>query len=177
MERLLERERDELLRLARGAVEAAARGFETPRRADVEGPLARSCGAFVTLRVDGRLRGCMGLPRTDRPLADVVLYMASAAVLRDGRFDAIRPEEIEGLSIEISVLSELVPISSPEEIVIGRDGLLVEAGDAVGLLLPQVAVRHRFSAVRFLRETCAKAGIEPDGWRRARVFRFSAEVF
>lgn len=167
--------------LRRIAFESVARAVRGVGRGDFSvpatGALAEPRGAFVSLHVAGSLRGCVGLPRAERALAAVVAEMAEAAALRDGRFERLRSPDLERLSIEISVLSALVPVVSPEDVRIGRDGLLVEADGAVGLLLPQVAVRRRFTAEKFLAETAMKAGLPPLGWRRAVVHRFAAEVF
>lgn len=167
-----------LRRIALEAVERAVSGLRPAEAvAPAPGVLAEPRGAFVSLHVAGRLRGCVGLPRADRPLAAVVAEMAEAAALRDGRFPPLSRPDLALLSIEISVLSSLVRVTAPEEVRIGRDGLLVEADGAIGLLLPQVAVRCRFTAERFLAETAMKAGLPPLAWRRADVHRFSAEVF
>lgn len=171
--------RDALRRIARDAVWRAVAGREP--EGDAPAPsdpaLAMERGAFVSLYVAGRLRGCIGLPRADRALSAVVAEMAEGAALRDGRFPRLTAADVPRLAIEISVLSEMVPVRGPEDVVVGRDGLLVETAASIGLLLPQVAVRCRFSAEAFLAETARKAGLPPDGWRRAAVHRFTAEVF
>jgi AmmeMemoRadiSam system protein A len=174
-------ERTTLLRLARRAVEAAVRGVPAPdpAREGVEGALVAPGAAFVTLRLAGQLRGCIGTvtPRGE-PLASNVVAMARAAALEDPRFSPLRPEEVEALELEISVLGPLVPVHDPTEIVVGRDGLLVEEGFHRGLLLPQVPVEWGWNLETFLAQACAKAGLPGDAWRRhARVFRFEAEVF
>jgi len=81
------------------------------------------------------------------------------------------------IRISISVLSPLQP-TSPDEIEIGRHGLVVSQGLQRGLLLPQVPVEHGWSRVTFLEQTCLKAGLPPDAWRNgARIEAFTAEVF
>jgi len=174
-------EQSALLRLARRAVEAAVRGDAGPDLAaeGVSGALAAPGAAFVTLHLHGQLRGCIGTvtPRGE-PLAQNVVAMARAAALEDPRFAPLRPEELGALDLEISVLGPLVPVDDPGEVVVGRDGLLVEEGLRRGLLLPQVPVEWGWSRETFLGQTCAKAGLPADAWRRnARVFRFEAEVF
>jgi uncharacterized protein (TIGR00296 family) len=85
---------------------------------------------------------------------------------------------LNDISIDVSVLTEPTPVHDPAEIVIGRDGLIVEQGRHKGLLLPQVAPEHGFDRETFLAQTCVKAGLPPDAWRRgAEVYRFEAEVF
>lgn len=115
----------------------------------------------------------------DRPLPDVVWEMAGAAALRDPRFDAVRPDELDDLIIEISVLTPAEPIDSLDAVEIGRDGLLVVSGARRGVLLPQVASEHGWDASTFAEQTCLKASLDRDAWRRegVRLFKFSAEVF
>lgn len=179
--RLAAPERRRLLDLARQAVAAAARDQALPRveEAGLAPVLAAPGAAFVTLHRDGRLRGCIGTvePR-DLSLAETVVLMARAAATEDPRFAPVRPDEVATIDIEISVMGPLVPVASPAEIEIGRDGLVIEEGFHRGLLLPQVPVEWGWDRDTFLRQTCAKAGLPPDAWPgRARLFRFSAEVF
>jgi AmmeMemoRadiSam system protein A len=174
-------ERATLLRLARRAVGAAVRGEPSPDPAAerVSGVLAAPGASFVTLHLGGQLRGCIGTvtPRSES-LASNVVSMARAAALEDPRFQPLRPEEAEAVDLQISVLGPLVPVRDPSEIVLGRDGLLVEEGFQRGLLLPQVPVEWGWDLDTFLAQTCAKAGLPRDAWRGgARVFRFEAEVF
>lgn len=168
-----------LLHLARRAVEAAVSGesFEMGAAAlpsAVRGPGA----AFVTLHVGGQLRGCIGMVEPRGPsLAEAVVGMARAASREDPRFTPIRTADLPLLDVEISVLGPLVP-ATPDEIVVGRDGLVIEQGHRRGLLLPQVAVEWGFDRETFLQQACLKAGLAPDAWQHgARILRFEAEVF
>ena len=126
------------------------------------GRLADPAGAFVTLRSNGRLRGCMGC--------------IDAA--QDPRFKPLTVEEIAGLEIEISVISELQP-ARPEGLELGIHGIVVSRGASRGLLLPQVALEHNWSATQFLEAACRKARLEPSAWRgpETKLFAFTAEVF
>lgn len=112
------------------------------------------------------------------PLADVVARSAINAALNDTRFLPVRADEISELEIEISVLSALERIL-PEAITAGEHGLLVVRGPLRGLLLPQVASERNWTAVRFLEETCVKAGLPRDAWRdpATEVYGFTAEIF
>jgi AmmeMemoRadiSam system protein A len=172
--------RHALLGLARRTVEAVALSTDSPiPTPDLPGSLQRPGAAFVTLYVGDRLRGCIGAiePR-ECSLAETIVMMARAAACEDPRFDPLHPDELPGLYIEISVLGPLVPVESADEIVVGRDGLVVEEGHRRGLLLPQVPAEWGWDRETFLAQTCAKAGLPPDAWRRgARVFRFEATVF
>src|SRR6185436_19199355 len=100
--------------------------------------LERPQAAFVTLTKHGKLRGCVGHVDTDLPLVQAAVEMAAAAALDDSRFAPVEPEEVPGLHVEISVLSQFFPIT-PDAIEPGRHGLVIEKGLYRGLLLPQVA--------------------------------------
>jgi len=171
-------ERRELLALARQAILAAVHRTPPPDTLRVSPALTPPSGAFVTLQQGGRLRGCIGQVESAEPLADTVAHCAVAAAMEDPRFTPVRAEEIADLEIEISVLSPLAPVR-PEEIEIGRHGLIVSRGRTRGLLLPQVAVEFHWARERFLQETCRKAGLEPSAWQdpAVRIEAFTAEVF
>ena len=178
MPSLSETERHAVLQLARKAViEAVARGQileDIPTSGIFSGPQ----GVFVTLHISGRLRGCIGVVEPSEPFGESVVRCAASAALQDPRFPALRPEELGSLQVEISILSAPLPIS-PEEIEIGRHGLLIVSGARRGLLLPQVAIEHHLSVEQFLAETCRKAELPPAAWREAgtHVFGFTCEVF
>jgi AmmeMemoRadiSam system protein A len=165
------------LALARRAVTGAvAGGFvkDLPRH----GLFGERRGAFVTLRVSRKLRGCIGVIEPECNVAETLVKCARSAALEDPRFSPVRPEELGALIIEISLLSPIVPIQ-PEDIEIGRHGLLVARGGSRGVLLPQVAVEHGLDREQFLTETCRKAGLNDDAWRdpKTAVFGFTAEHF
>jgi AmmeMemoRadiSam system protein A len=167
-----------LLDLARKAISTAVIEKQILDIPPYSAALAHPEGAFVTLRRNGKLRGCVGQVESPGPLADTVARAAISAALHDSRFPEVQADELEKLEIEISVLSIPEPIL-PEAIVIGRHGLLVVNGEKQGLLLPQVAGERKWSAERFLEETCAKADLPPGAWREAstRILAFTAEVF
>jgi AmmeMemoRadiSam system protein A len=167
-----------LLGIAREALHAGVEGRESlpPLPSDAASP--PSTGVFVTLRKRGRLRGCIGQVGAGESLAEAVAHCAKAAALEDPRFQPVRPEELPEIEIEISALSGLEEIA-PEQIEAGRHGLMVSRGSQRGLLLPQVATEMRWTARRFLEETCVKAGFDPDAWRKpdTEIQCFTAEVF
>ena len=140
--------------------------------------LARPGGAFVTIHKGGDLRGCIGHLERSEPLGRVVPRCAVAAAATDPRFPALTLDEIGDIDLEISLLGPLEPISGPDDIVVGRDGLVVEKGWHRGLLLPQVATEWGWDAEVFLAHTCQKAGLPRDAWQLgAKIWRFEAEVF
>jgi AmmeMemoRadiSam system protein A len=167
-----------LLEIARKALHAGVERRESLHDLPKDPAPAPSTGAFVTLRKRGRLRGCIGQVGTAQSLVEVVAHCAKAAALEDPRFDPIRPEELAEIEIEISALSPLQEIA-PEQIEAGKHGLLVSRGWQQGLLLPQVATEMRWTAGRFLEETCIKAGFDRHAWREpgTKIQSFTAEVF
>jgi len=177
-------DRQALLALARRAIAAALAGEPAPAVPAVPGARLKR-GAFVTLeeRRDGALRGCIGRVTGDLPLGEVVRSVAVSAAIEDPRFPAVEPTELPELRLEISVLGPPVPFDAarPDRggLVIGRDGLLVRRGGALGVLLPQVATEHGLDATAFLSAACRKAGLGPHAWREpgTQVSTFEADVF
>jgi AmmeMemoRadiSam system protein A len=177
---LSESARADLLRLARGTLEAHFRGEAPPRLAsDRAEAFGQSRGLFVTLRKGGELRGCIGTLAPTGDLTRVIPTYALQAAFEDPRFAPLRAEELPDCQIEVSVLTAPQETEGPEQIEIGRDGLIIEMGGRRGLLLPQVATEWAFDRERFLAEVSRKAGLPPDAWRRpdARLWTFQAEVF
>lgn len=171
-------DRRALLHRARRAITEAVRYRRIPEFPPGTGRLAEPSGAFVTLHYRERLQGCVGRVGRSLALAETVVECAVGAALEDPRFSPLRAHQIAELRIEISILSELFPVS-PREIEAGKHGLLVSCGEQRGLLLPQVAAERGWSAERFLEETCRKAGLDPGAWRdpRTSLYAFTAEVF
>jgi AmmeMemoRadiSam system protein A len=172
--------RADLLGLARGTLAAHFRGQPPPRLAsDRAEAFGEPRGLFVTLRKDGELRGCIGTLAPTGDLTRCVPEYALRAALEDPRFAPLAEDELPHCTLEISVLTAPRSIEGPDEIEIGRDGLILEVGRRRGLLLPQVAEEWGFDAARFLAEVARKAGLPPDAWRDAdaRLWAFGAEVF
>ena len=169
-------ERAFLLRIAHQTIESAAqgRGFTM----DPPSPhLAELRGVFTTVYLDKELRGCVGYPLAIAALYRAVAETAKAAAFEDLRFPPLQTDEIPRLEISLSVLSPLSPIR-PEEVEIGRHGLVISQGNHRGLLLPQVPVEHGWDRITFLEQTCKKAGLPKDAWQHgAAIEAFTAEVF
>jgi AmmeMemoRadiSam system protein A len=178
MPSLSEADHRALLRLARQAVVEAVSCGRLPEQVPNQAIFAERRGIFVTLEVRHRLRGCIGVIEAEEPLGESTVRCAVSAALQDSRFAPLRAEELPDLEIEISLLSPPVPIR-PDEIEIGRHGLLVSRGKQRGLLLPQVATEYHLAPEQFLQETCHKAHLPRDAWRDAdtQVFGFTCEVF
>lgn len=175
--RLSDSERRLLLSLARRSLEAAVRQEPRPAPPEVPGVLEARLGVFVSLHKKAELRGCIGYVQATLPLYRTVMDAAAAAALRDSRFPPVQPPELPDVELEISVLSVLRAVH-PDEIEVGAHGLMITQDHARGLLLPQVAVARQWDRARFLEETCRKAGLPPDAWRRGAIIEsFTAEVF
>jgi AmmeMemoRadiSam system protein A len=172
--------RRQLLALARTTLIAHFRGEQPPRLAsDRAETFGQPRALFVTLRRDGQLRGCIGTLAPEGDLGRTVPRFALRAAFEDPRFPGLTAEELPGCTIEISVLTAPLPVERPEDIVVGRDGLIIELGGRRGLLLPQVATEWGFDRVTFLAELSRKAGLPPDAWQlpSAKLWSFQAEVF
>ncbi|MGC8644695.1 MAG: TIGR00296 family protein [Thermoplasmata archaeon] len=150
------------------------------------GKFVEKRGVFTTLTtVSGELRGCIGFPEPVYPLGEAIIRSAIAAAVNDPRFPPVTKAEMDSIVVEVSLLTKpsLLNVKKREEIpksiVIGRDGLIAERGGYSGLLLPQVAVDEKMSAVEFLNSVCWKAGMEPDCWKdpETSIFTFGAEIF
>jgi AmmeMemoRadiSam system protein A len=175
---LSEADRRAALELARTAVVVAVSQRKLPDLIPREGIFAERRGVFVTLHVRRRLQGCIGVTEATEPLGEAIARCAFGAALEDPRFTPMTQEQLGDLSIEISLLSPLEPIS-PESIEIGRHGLFIHLHAHRGLLLPQVAIEHQFTREQFLEETCRKAGLRREAWRdaEASLFGFTCDVF
>jgi AmmeMemoRadiSam system protein A len=166
-----------LLSIARQSLEARVRRAPEPS-VDMAAPLDVPCGAFVSIHNGPQLRGCLGRVTADWPAARVIAHLAGAVSDSDPRFRPVSVGELGTLGIEISVLTPECETESPDEIEVGRHGLIVECGRRRGLLLPQVATQFGWDTATFLEHTCLKAGLPRDAWRRdARIYLFEAQVF
>lgn len=141
-------------------------------------------GVFVTLHLEGELRGCIGYPHPVMPLGKAIVDSAINACSRDPRFPSVRPGELKRIEVEVTILTKPetynVPKKKlPELVRIGKDGLIVTKGPFSGLLLPQVAPEWGFDSLEFLGQTCVKAGLPPDAWldEDTEVQHFEAQIF
>lgn len=171
-------QRRRLLEVARQALRHAVGKGPVPDLACDDAELTRDSGAFVTLEMDGNLRGCIGYIEAVAPLVETVARMARSAALDDPRFDPVTAGEEPRISIEISVMSPIAPVPDLGLIEVGRHGLVVEQGGRRGLLLPQVPGDWGWDREEFLAHTCMKAGLPADAYKKgAKVSWFEAEVF
>jgi AmmeMemoRadiSam system protein A/AmmeMemoRadiSam system protein B len=139
--------------------------------------LKKELGAFVTIRINGKLRGCIGRFISTDPLYEVVNQMAVASALEDYRFNPLTKEEFEKTSIEISVLGPLKKINNISEIVLGKHGIYIKKDFRSGTMLPQVATENQWSVEEFLGYTSRdKAGLGWSGWKDADIYVYEAAV-
>ncbi len=176
---LSEKQKKFLLNLARETIKAEIEKRKLSITCPDEPLFQRKTGGFVTLHKAGKLRGCIGYVIAYKTLFETIKEMAKAAAFNDPRFPSLQKSELENIEIEISVLSELIPVQSVDEIKIGRDGLLIQNNFTSGLLLPQVATEWKWDRKTFLEQTCNKAGLDRNCWQQSdtEIFRFYAEIF
>jgi AmmeMemoRadiSam system protein A len=169
-------ERTLLLRLAHESILSALEKRDIP----LDPPTAHFSeprGVFTSLYLRSELRGCVGYVLPVSPVYRAVADTARAAAFEDTRFYPVTLHEAPELEIELSILSPPQPISA-EAVEIGRHGLLISMAGYRGLLLPQVPVEHNWDRVKFLEQTCRKAGLPLDAWQKgATIEAFTAEVF
>lgn len=176
---LSEDEKEVLRGVVKETLESVVNGGRVPEFKDKSGKLGEEWGAFVTLTKNGQLRGCIGHIIGTMPLIDTVGQMARAAALEDPRFPKVQPNELKDIDFEISVLTPIRKVNDIEEIVVGRDGIIISNKWARGLLLPQVATEYGWDRITFLEQTCRKAGLPKGAWKDKDtvIEMFSAEVF
>lgn len=171
------RAKEQLLRLARQTLDEYVTSGSVPVQEHATDPALNAPGcAFVSLHGPDGLRGCIGTTDASRPLWQVVREVTTESASKDPRFDAVRSEELDDLELEISVLTPFERIRDASQVRVGIDGLQVRQGRRVGLLLPQVAERYKWTREEFLRQTYQKAGL-PENAEGVELFRFQAEVF
>ncbi|MCP4705172.1 MAG: AmmeMemoRadiSam system protein B [candidate division Zixibacteria bacterium] len=160
-------------------IKAKLDGAKLPNDIPASKLLLEKRGAFVTLKIDGNLRGCIGLVRAAKPIYEAVREMALAAAFEDPRFAPVTKDEFPKVEVEISVLSQLAKVHDLNEIKVGRDGLMIRLDFHSGLLLPQVASENDWDRTTFLEQTCLKAGLPKNSYKDkiAEIYRFSADIF
>lgn len=172
-------EKDILLKAARHSISSLFDGKEPEKPNYKKYPLLKEkLGAFVTLTINHQLRGCIGYIIGREPLFDTICSAAIHAAVNDPRFSALKKSEFDKIHIEISILSEFVPIKNYDEIILGKHGLYLDEGGG-GLLLPQVATEHKMNRDEFLSALCNKAGFYSEFWkeRQLKIKVFTAEIF
>jgi len=177
--RLDQSDQTELLHLARATLQSYLSSGSVPEYHTSRQELRSRCGAFVSIHRGSELRGCIGQIVPDRELFRIVQHCIVSAASEDSRFNPVTPEELDELTIEISVLTPLHRLHEPAEIEIGIHGIYITRGINRGLLLPQVATEYGWNRETFLSQTCRKAGLSEDAWKDPStvINLFEAQVF
>ncbi len=173
------------VQFSRMVIEEYVKHHTTPA-STLEKTFHKKQGVFVTLHTfpDHELRGCIGIPLPVMSLEDAIVESAQSAT-RDPRFPPLAEPELSFIIVEVTILTtpEIIHVHHPQEypqqITIGRDGLIVEHGFYRGLLLPQVPVEQEWTTEEFLSQTCMKAGLLPDVWfeKDIKISKFSGQIF
>ena len=168
----------ELLSAVRGYLEHKLRGEELPVLSD-DPYYEKELGLFVTLHMQGDLRGCIGYIQGFKSLRNALFEMADAAAFQDHRFMPLIESELDDIEIEISILSELTEINNYHDIIIGVDGILLKQGYKQAVFLPQVAPEQDWDLDTTLKHLSRKAGLLPNAYKDTKTtFEvFQAEVF
>ncbi|MFB0565518.1 MAG: AmmeMemoRadiSam system protein A [Candidatus Aminicenantaceae bacterium] len=167
-----------LLGLARRAIEHFLKKGKTLTVSIEDEVLKEKRGAFVTLKIDDQLRGCIGYPFPYKPLYETVIEVAVSAASQDYRFQPLTQVELQDTKIEVSVLSLPKPADDVKEIEVGKHGIIISKGFNKGLLLPQVPLEYNWDLETYLRHACLKAGLDEDEWKKkATIEVFTAQVF
>ncbi len=176
---LTKEEKQTLLKIARDTLTSHVTGKGKPdlKNYVLTDRLKEKTGAFVTLHKNGQLRGCIGYIQGVAPLAETVRENACNASTEDPRFPKVQPSELEDIDIEVSVMSPLRKISSPDEVVAGKHGVILKKGYNQGVFLPQVATEQGWNRETFLKQLGLKAGLDTDAYKTAELLVFTAEVF
>ncbi len=175
-----------LVKYARHAIDTYFSGkiINMPE-ADKADKFADKRGVFVTLNKFGELRGCIGFPEPIYPLKRAIVESARAAAFKDPRFSPVEEDELDEITMEVSVLTkpELIEIEEPKEyldkIEIGKHGLIIRSMYHSGLLLPQVFTEYDCTPKQALEMTCEKAGLDKDAWQEpeSQIYSFQAQIF
>jgi AmmeMemoRadiSam system protein A len=168
-----------LIALSRQTLESFVRGANDAAET-VDDPclLQSRYGAFVSLHRQDELRGCVGICFPTNPLYETVIDMTEAAASRDRRVAAVTSLELPEIRIDITVLSRPQPVADPLSLQVGKHGIYMESGGKHAVLLPQVATRYGWGLETFLSQTCTKADLPKDEWRRpnAKISSFIALI-
>lgn len=176
---LTKEQKEKIIGIARETLNCYLSGKDLPPLRVEDPVLWEKRGVFVTLKKGEDLRGCIGYIQPVRPLCEAVREVAIQSATEDPRFPPVTYDELNEINIEISVLTVPKRVN-PEDIVLGRDGVIVKRGYRQGVFLPQVADETGWSKEEFMSNLCLhKAGLPPDSWKQpgTEIYTFQAEVF
>lgn len=172
-------EKDQLFAIARNSIKTML--YEKKRitidEKKIPESLKKQLGAFVTLKIDGRLRGCIGRFLSSDPLYEVVKESALSSAFEDTRFLPLTKEEYDNTDMEITILGPMKKINNINEIILGKHGIYIKKGFRSGTMLPQVAMENGWTVEQFLGYTSKdKAGLGWDGWKDAELYIYEGLV-
>jgi AmmeMemoRadiSam system protein A len=171
-------ENQDVLKLAREVIIAKVSGIRIPSKTTDNDKFKSKRGAFVTLHKDKELRGCIGYPLPIKPLYSAIIDNAISASTEDPRFSPVTLDELDNISIEISILTVPKEIEDYNLIEIGKDGIIISKNFNSGLFLPQVPTEQGWNLEQYLSYGCLKAGLLHDEWKRGtKIETFQAIVF
>ena len=171
-------EKKELLKLSRETIIYYMENKKYPEYTNLNKKFDESRGVFVTLHMDGALRGCIGHPLPVLSLYKSVMENSVSSAFEDPRFSSLSKDEINKIDIEISVLSIPKEVNTYKDVKVGIDGIIISKGFNRGLLLPQVPVEQGWGLEEYISYGCLKAGLDKDQWREGvKIETFNAEVF
>ena len=185
MEKLTAEEGEVLLKIARTSIENSILNKKNFEIKNIPEKLMKNRGVFVTIYVNGKLRGCIGYSKPQMKLLEATVRAASSAAFADTRFKRVSKEDLKKMKLEVTVLTppEEIKVKKREELLkeveVGKHGLIAEYGPYSGLLLPQVAADEKWDAETFLGQTCWKAGLSPADWLnpKVRFYKFEGQIF
>jgi AmmeMemoRadiSam system protein A len=171
-------EKRELLKLARNVIKAKVSGVKTPSKTTDNKKFKSKRGVFVTLHKNKDLRGCIGYPLPVKPLYSAIIDNAISSATEDPRFPQVTEDELDKISIEISILTVPQEIEDYHSIIIGKDGIIISKDFNRGLFLPQVPVEQGWNLEQYLSYGCLKAGLIQDEWKKeVKIETFQAIIF
>lgn len=180
---LTDDEGDMAVRSARSAIEYAVAKRPTASL-NLTPVFSEKRGVFVTLTKNSSLRGCIGFPYPVMPLGEAIVHAAGAAALEDPRFPPVTKDELTAVSLEVTILTvpepvEGEPAKRPDQVIVGKHGVIIRGMGTSGLLLPQVATEYGWDAKTFLDHTCLKAGLSGRCWtsKNVEVLTFEGQIF
>lgn len=179
---LSSKEKKLLIQAAKDSISSMLNNNKLPETEDIpdDSPLNTPYGVFVTLKLNGQLRGCMGNFEPKKPLIEVVKDTAILSAFKDPRFPQVTPEELKKISISISVLSPRKKVEKYQEIIPGKHGVYVQKDYLGGTYLPQVAPEQNWDREQMLNHLCEdKSGVGRDAWKdgSAELSTYTANVF
>jgi AmmeMemoRadiSam system protein A len=136
-------------------------------------------GVFVSLYIEDQLRGCLGHINGNMPLYHEVQDVAPKSAFEDTRFEPVTISALDKLKIEVSVISPIERIYSPQQVKVGEHGLVLKNGEKSSLFLPHVPLLNNWNLATYVEELCKKATLSTDilDDPKTELYRFTAEIF